>query len=596
MNEFSFQFRKMKFVQLLLVGLFLLVFLFLFRWQIIDSKKFDEMAAERIRNVEIPALRGSIYSSDGTTLAFSERRFDIYVYIPELERAENYGKQSRSEYIKKVSEVLKMEESELRELLDSGPDWIKIASKLPYGRKEALVHLKRDDVEEFPLEGNFVEYTAERIYPENDLASHIVGFYGYNAHGDLEGRSGIEAAWEGSLKSLEGFHQEQVDSFGNTITILDFTPIEEQRGTDIYLTVDLKLQRIIEERLKWAVERYDAEAGAVLLMDPKTGAILALSNYPTFNPNKYNKIKDLEAFSNRAITTPYEFGSVGKIFTVSGAFEEGVVEPKTIILPEGHEGCEFFIDKTEDQCKYNLANCRVCTFDRLPQAPMTVAEGLIKSDNIALYNVAKKLEISGLYKYLSKFRMGEPTGIELFESYGALKQKEEWNISDLVTHSYGHGYEGTLLQVTAAAASVANEGKYMKPHIVSRIVEQNRNIREFEPEAIVQTISSQTSKIVGGILNQVYRNNVFEYYYKDLLNYDIAMKSGTALIPYKNKAGYSDEINTTYIGFDLSKQKSFILSTWLYKPKVGHLASHNSRVLWLEIFNRIKDHLNVPRK
>ncbi len=594
MNNESVNTSKIRVISICLLVAFFFVSALLFRWQVVDAKRFDEMATERIRNVKIPSLRGSIYAKNGATLAYEERRFDIYVYIPELERAERYNKQTRQEYIEKVASVLDQEQDDLRELLNSGPYWIKIATKLTIDKKNELVSLRRDSDEEQPLEGNFVEYTSERIYPENELACHVVGFLGDNGSGEKEGRMGIEGYWEGSLKALEGYKLEQVDSFENTIPIIDFKPIEEQRGMDINLTIDLKMQSIIETKLKESVERYRAESGAVILMDPKTGAILSLANYPNFDLNNFGDVEDPEAFSNRALTVPYEFGSIGKIFTVSGSIEEGLVTPDTVILPEGHRGCEYFRDKNEDECVRDPDLCIVCTFDKLPQPQMTVKDALVKSDNIGLYHTAELLGPTNLYKYLNSFRMGKPTGIEMYESYGYLKNVENWNIADLVTYSYGHGYQGTLLQIASGVSAVANDGKIMQPYIVESIKEPDGDIKAMKPLVIGQPISAETARIVGGMLNQVYRNNIFEHYYKNLLDYPVGMKSGTALIPYKDRPGYSDELNTTYVGFDLSSEKSFLMVAWLHKPQEGTLSSHNVRVLWLEIFEEIKDYFDIP--
>lgn len=594
MNE-QISFVKLRIISFFFLILFVMVFVFLFRWQIIDAKEYEQMATERIRNVEIPALRGSIYASDGTTLAYSERRFDIFAYINEIEDAERYNKQTRDEYLTKVSAIIGIEKEELSKLLDSGPKWVKIASKLSFDQKQQVVNLKRDNEPELPLEGNFVEYTSSRLYPEKMLASNLVGFTGFNLKGDLVGVSGIESRWEESLKALEGFKREQVDSYGNTIAILDFKPVEEKRGIDIYLTIDLKLQRILEQRLKESVERYRAESGAAVLMDPKTGKIMAISNYPTFDPNEYTKVTNGESFSNRAVVVPYEFGSIGKIFTVAAALDMDKVKQDSIILENGHAGCEFFINKDEEQCKFNPSICRVCTFDKRPQPKMTVAEGLIKSDNIALYHTAEVLGSDNLYDYLKKFKMGDKSNIEFDESAGVLKDKSQWNISDLVTYSYGHGYQGTLVQLTAGVAAVANDGKLMQPYIISKFVEPDGTEKIVKPEAVAQPIKPETAKIVGNILAQVYKNNILERYNRDLLNYSIAMKSGTALIPYKDRAGYSDEINTTYVGYDLSDEKSFVLSVWLNKPKAGTLASQNARVLWYDIFRDVKDYIGVPR-
>ncbi|HEX9804325.1 MAG TPA: penicillin-binding protein 2 [Candidatus Dojkabacteria bacterium] len=593
MNEDRISLSKLRIISFGLIVGFLFVFAFLFRWQIVEAKRFEEMASERIRNVSIPSLRGSIYAKDSTTLAFQERRFDIFVYIPELERAEEYQKQTREEFISKVSNSLGQEETVLQKRLSGNSLWIKIADKLTNDEKENLLNQRSEANSERRLEGMFVEFTSERVYPENTLASQVVGFYADNGTGEKEGRAGIELYWENSLRPFEGSTLEQVDSFQNTIPILDFTPVDEKRGIDIYLTIDLQFQRIIEQKLKEGVERYEAEGGAIVLMDPKTGEIISMASYPTFDPNDLGASDNPLSFRNMATSVPYEFGSVGKIFTVAGAIDKGAVTPATMVLPEGHDGCEFYQDPNLRECQQNIAQCRVCTFDSLPQPPKDVAKSLVTSDNVGLYHIAEELGPEDFHAYLEAFRLNKPTGIEMYESTGYIRPLDEWNIADLVVHSYGHGYQSTLLEVVSGVSAIANDGKIMQPHIVSKIVEPDGSEKKIEPEVIAQPVKPETATLVAGILREAFTSGLYEHYYRDLAKYPVAVKSGTALIAYEDRVGYSDEINTTYVGFDISESKSFVMGVWLHKPKRGGLSSQNVRLVWNDTFREIKDYLDI---
>lgn len=588
--------KKIRFITVGILILFSMVVIFLIRWQIVEASRFEDMATERIRNITIPALRGSIYSSDEAALAYQERRFDVFVYIPELQRSENAGRQTRQEFINKVSDHLEVEEEDFRKKINSGSWWIKIADKLTQEEKDALLGIPQDSLDERSLEGMFVEYTSDRVYPSGQLASHILGFYGNNGTGNYEGRSGIELYWEGSLQAIEGYKLEQVDSNENTIAILDITQssVEEQEGVDLVLTIDTRLQKVLEEALEENVEAYKAEAGASVLMDPETGAILAAANFPTYDPNEYEKVEEQQAFSNRAFDVPYEYGSIGKIFTAAAAIEEEAVTPSTVVLPNGHDGCEFYREPDHPDCSVNIDFCRVCTYDRSPQGEMNVAEGLVRSDNIAFYETAKTIGKETLHEYLKRFRISESTGVEIFESNGLLTDWKNWTESDLVTHSYGHGSTGTLLQITSAVSALANDGKIMQPYLVEHIVDPDGKVRSMVPKVIGNPISEKTADEVSDILREVYFNSVFEVYNQDLREYDVAMKSGTALIP--ENGVYTNEINTTYVAWDTSNDKSFILATWLHKPQEGTISSQNARYLWIDTFRGIKDLMNVPTK
>jgi penicillin-binding protein 2B len=150
-----------------------------------------------------------------------------------------------------------------------------------------------------------------------------------------------------------------------------------------------------------------------------------------------------------------------------------------------------------------------------------------------------------------------------------------------------------LLQLTSAVSAIPNDGKIMQPYIVEEIIEPDGDVVKMEQQVVAQPISPLTAKQVGSILTEVYDNSIFEGFNSDLREYNIGLKSGTALIPYEDKVGYSDEINTTYVGFDMSEDRKFVLGTWLHKPKEGTLSSQNARTLWIESFRVVKDHLNV---
>ena len=222
-----------------------------------------------------------------------------------------------------------MSEEELREKLDNGKDWVKIKEKVTNSQKDAVLTLKRDNAINQNLEGIRIEYTSERVYPEKELACHVVGFVGKNEIGDDLGRAGLEHYWEGLLKEQEGYNFTEVDSFGNLIALDSVARIDAKRGATIYTTIDKNIQAIVQENIREAAKKYDAKSASIIVMDPKTGEILALANYPEFDPNDYEKVEDSNAFKNSAISDPAELGSVGKVFTMAAALEEGKVQPNT---------------------------------------------------------------------------------------------------------------------------------------------------------------------------------------------------------------------------------------------------------------------------
>lgn len=596
------QSKKIKFIRLVFLILIFVITCLLFKWQVFDSERFIAIANERFKDIKLPSIRGSILADDGTTLAYSEPRFDTFVWLPEMESAEDRDEQERHEFYEKVSEVLKIAPNELEEKFNTNALWIKIATKITLDEKNALLELKSSKDKYFS--GIQFEYVNRRVYPEDRLASQILGYVGlYDP--EVKGVWGLEQYWDGSLRPVEGVVSSEFDSFGNPITLADTDFIESKPGSNLHTTIDKTLQGILEKKLQEGYIQFEADSVTGIIMDPKTGAILAMANYPNYDPNAYWENTDSDAFGNKAISTPYEVGSVAKIFTLSAALDLGKVTPETILLPEGHDGCEIISPDAEVG-----ANCRhpennktdkpvecICTYDKKPvKQAINVTGALNGSDNIAFRHIALSMSYKEFYSYLKLFGAGQPTQIDLpDESYANLKASEDWNYADQAVYSYGHGYSLTPLEAIVGVASVANNGYRMQPFIVQKIVDADGSVKTIEPKVMARTIKPETAETMGQLMHKVYLGQLIEKKYKYLAEYNLALKSGTALIPYTDRAGYSGEINATFVGFDASPEKTFVMLLKLEKPQIGDLSYYNARLLWLDTFIAIKDHLNVPR-
>ncbi|MFQ5493214.1 MAG: peptidoglycan D,D-transpeptidase FtsI family protein [Candidatus Dojkabacteria bacterium] len=571
------------------------------RWQIFESEEFIAIANERYRDTKIPSLRGSILAKDGSSLAFSEPRFDAYVWIPELELAERRGYQTQEEFVETISSVLGYKEEDLEKLLESGPLWIKIGDKINVNKRNKLIGTKLRDSER-SLQGIQFEYVNRRIYPERRLASHVVGFVGSSTSGSRVGVGGLEQYWEGSLKPQEGFEIGEFDSFGNPITLGDSTPLEPKPGVTLVTTIDKTLQGKLEVNLKRAVEKYESDSATGVIMNPVTGAVMAMASYPNFNPERYFMEQDGAVFGNRAITVPYEIGSVAKIFTVASALDLETLGPTSKVLPNGHKGCEIISPhpKPGASC-FNKDDLKdidcICTYDRKANPnPITLSSAVIDSDNIAFRHIALTMTYEEFYNYLSAFGIGESTEVDLAgESTGLLKPFENWNYADQAVYSYGHSYEITPLQAVTGVAVIANGGNRMQPYLVSQVIDADGKVTDFNPRVVEEVIKPITAETVAEIMHEVFKRNIPENHYQFLDEYYIALKSGTALIPYTDRVGYSDEINTTYVGFDASPEKRFVMLIKLEKPQVGELSFYNAREVWLDTFKDIKGDLGVPK-
>ncbi|MBD3362594.1 hypothetical protein GF362_02645 [Candidatus Dojkabacteria bacterium] len=549
---------------------------------------------------------------------------------------------SKSDFYNEATSILGISRTELESRLSYCPHWIKIASKVDIETKQNLETIPREGfIEKIPfvengykgyamcllqredtkacdelkensyekdevrayiednkqhayLTGLNYEFTSERIYPEKELASHVIGFLGKDLNANDIGRGGVEQKYNGILEPQEGFIAGETDGYGNLIAISDSISIDAKRGSSIKLTIDKNIQKIIEKKIEEGVNKYEAISGSIIVLDPKTGEILGLANYPTYNPEKYFEVEDSSVFTNRTISIPYEVGSVAKVFTLSAAIEEMDIKGDEIVI-DGHEGCTI-IHASEDEYDFR----EICTFDKKPQGPLTLTEALIKSDNLAFVELGTRLGKKRLHKYLSQFGVGKMTSVDLSgESIGYLPKLDNdyaWHPVDVAVFSYGHGYQLNMLQITRGIATIPNKGWLMQPYIVSEIINEYEQTKKFEPIPIRKIVSDETTRKVKIIMEELFIRHT-ERDYKYLQKYQIASKSGTALIPYKDKPGYSSDVNVTYIGFDSSEEAKFIMAVKLEAPQaVEKLSFYSARPLWLETFDELKGSLRIEPK
>jgi cell division protein FtsI/penicillin-binding protein 2 len=570
----------------------ILVF-FCVRWQVVEASRFHEISQSRTFSSELKSQRGAIYSKDGTTLAYSEPRFNMFVWVNDLLFFEKQEIQTREEFINKVSPIIEVTPEDLKSKIDSyykqGILWIPIAQSLSKEQWQQLLELKTDKYDTKTLSGFIFESTSKRIYPEGRLASHIVGLTN-QIKDKYVGVGGIEEAYDGVLNPITGFVTKETDAIGQTVTASLLPTIEPQNGSSIYTTIDKKLQEIAERKAKEGNERYEAHSTSILIMDPKTGSIMAMANYPDYDPNTREE-EEAFVYGNRSTLSPFEAGSIGKTMTIATAMDLGLINADTIIQPNGHQGCEVI----------HKDLLPLCTWDKKPQPPLKAWECFYKSDNICFYHMAKLIDENDFYNYLLKFGVGKASGVDLGrgDSFGILKESDEWNEGDLAAFSYGHGYQVNMIQAADYTATVANYGVRMRPKVVDRIIDAKGNEKEFKPIVIERAIKKETADEMARLMNINFQKSVAanEYHFFDLLNYNIGVKSGTALIA--TEEGYTSDINATQIGFDASDERSFVMVVWLEKPQIpafDRLSFYNSRVLWLETFAEIKDIIGVPRK
>ncbi|MCS7317385.1 MAG: penicillin-binding protein 2 [Candidatus Dojkabacteria bacterium] len=584
--------KNLKFFHVIVFLFGILLVFFCVRWQIVEASKFAKIAKDRIVSNRIESIRGPIYSADGTILAFSEPRFDVYLWMDDVIFYETKGYQTRYELISKISPILGVPTTEIENKIHEFYDkqkirWIKIANEISYSQWEKMTSLKTDKYPNLDLRGYSFIYTASRYYPEGRLATHVLGLVN-KVNNSLIGVSGLERYWSEILNPTTGFVIYEQDARGGIVTSSLFPTVEPESGNAIYTNLVTRIQKIVQHHLKIGVERYKAKSGTVVIVDPKTGKVLAMANYPDYDPN-LRKETDPTVYGNIAITSPYENGSTGKALTLAAVIDLNLVNPDTIMPP--HEGCIEVVHDLKP----------ICTYDRRPKGEIPVKECFATSDNVCFYRLAKMMNVRDFYNYLYAFGAGRPSGIDLHpaeESFGYLPPPEKWNLADVAAFSYGQGYQMNSVQAVMAYATIANYGVRMKPYIVNKIINSDGQEKVFVPQPIQRVLSEKSTEIVNSMMYYNYTKSIrpHEHWYAHLRNYKIGVKTGTGEIAFGGR--YTDSVNSTLIGYDLSPQRAFVMLVRLEDPGVEGadlIASNNVRLIWLDIFNDIKDILGIPK-
>lgn len=323
---------------------------------------------------------------------------------------------------------------------------------------------------------------SKRFYPNLETAAHVVGFTGR----DPNGLEGIELRYDSTILGNTGYMITERDALGRNIAVKNTVIKDSSPGNNIVLTLDKTIQFIAEKELAKAVIESNAKGGMALVMESDTGKVLAMANYPTFNPNAYSRYS-LAQLRNRVVVDSFEPGSTFKVFTIAAALESGVVKPTDVY------NCE--------NGSYRIANRTI--HDDHPHSRLTVSEIIKYSSNIGSAKIGFKMGEQRLSGYLRNFGFGGRTGIDLpGESPGSMKRN--WYGIDLATISFGQGVSLSAIQLVSAVSAIANGGTLMKPYLVERILDDSgKEVQHFEPQAVRRVISPDTAQKVSKMMETV---------------------------------------------------------------------------------------------
>jgi len=561
--------KRIKILSFFLLVLGIVLIGHLFSIQILKHDIYETLA-EKQHNASqiIQPKRGIIYTQDisgkQTALALNKTGYLFYI-VPKL------LKDANKEFLaEKIALILNLDKNEILKKINKADD--------PFEPiKDDITNVEMKAIDELGFKGKGFNYLESnyRFYPQNNFLSQVIGYYGFN--GDKQtGNYGIEEYYNDVLDGSLNYVKAQQDKTDKLIPEANnFKLINE--SAEIILTIDQNIQMVVEEKLKKVVEKWNAKTGLAIVIEPKTGKILAMAQTPSFNPNNYFKIEDYSIFKNRNIQEVYEPGSVIKPITAAIALELGKITPDTTFNDEGWIKIGGYIIKD---------------FDGKAHGIQTMTNVLEKSLNLGAVFMQQLIGKENFLKYFRDFGLDELTEIDLAgEIRGKMVNLYSNRDINFATASFGQGIAVTPIELIRAFATIANGGVMMKPYIVDKIIYSDGSQKINQPVKKRTVISKTTADTVTKMLVNVVTNGFDKARIK---GYFVAGKTGTAQIPNLEGGGYSEEFIHTFVGYAPAFNPKFVILVRMDKPKGITFAADSLSPVFKEIAEYILNYYKIP--
>ncbi|HVB97400.1 MAG TPA: penicillin-binding protein 2 [Chloroflexota bacterium] len=533
--------------------------------QVIEHAHFGTMAtAEHWRESIIPPRRGDILDTSGNELATSVTYESLYASTTEVS--------DPAAVAQKLAPIIGAPASDIQKILSNkqaAPTLIK--AWLPDDVATA--------VEKLGIDGLFLQQEPKRVYPQGNLAAQVLGVVG----ADNNGLSGLELAYNSELAGKPGKLVAERDTAGDALALGPHQYTAPINGSTLTLTIDRYVQWVAERELEAAVSQHHAKGGSVVVLDPRTGAVLAIAGRPTFqnNATELYSQQNVDMYGIPAVSNAYEPGSIFKIVTMAAALDTGTVTPNTSFFNPGY--FNYYGGTIHD------------AIGRSP-GPETMAQTLTYSSNIGVAWAAGQVGAVKFYEYAQRFGIGRPTDIDLpGEASGVLRlpTADDWHPFDLATNSFGQGLSVTPIQMAAAVAAVANGGTLMKPYVVKRI-ESPAETRLFYPTVVGQVIKPQTAVTLTNMLVQVVDDNTLgESRLARVPGYAVAGKTGTAEIPIAG--GYSpNRTIASFAGFAPAENPRFVILVRIDDPQDSPWGETVAAPVFSAIARQLINYYQIP--
>jgi len=530
-------------------------------WQVIMR---DDLLPNVNQASQEPAdhpLRGTIRDRNGYLLATDKVFYKFWVSPNVINSPDSLAEE--------VSTITGIQFEKLREIFSGNEMNVLAHPALPYEVGQEVIEM---DQVAFVLEP-----FSHRSYPNGMLACHLLGF----VNAELRGLAGIEMYYDELLSGkqkqphLEGKVAEEI-KLGQR----PFTPT--QNGVDLVLTIDRAIQFMIEQELTNAVEMYGAEGGTIIVMEPKSGEVLAMGSYPCYDPNHFGQyLEDGTIFQDPAISSQYEPGSIFKLITIAAALDQELVLPSTV---------------WNDPGQLDVGGQLIKNWDNNAYGPRTVTEILGYSLNTGTAWLSMELGEDTFYHYVERFGFGKPTGIELSNEIAGIVKRpgdQNWHPSDLGTNSFGQGIAVTPIQMVSAVASLLNNGQLMQAKIVNAIV-SHAHIEETPPSRQSrQSVSPQVAQTMRQIMVDAVKITTHEALLENE-GWLIGGKTGTAQIPVEGGYHPEDTI-ASFIGFAPADEPAFVVLVKLDRPQgVYQWGSNSAAPTFKRITHHLLNYYNIP--
>ena len=437
-------------------------------------------------------------------------------------------------------------------------------------------------IEQGALPGIRLEPDRVRVYPNQELGAHVLGFVGESAErvGEIVGQAGVEAWYDDALRGEPGQVSADLDRLGRRIPTGRYASIPARHGSHLVLTIDRTIQYIAEQELEVALERYGAEAGTILILNPSGGELLALASRPTYNPMRVHEYQRLgPEFANRTTGLIHEPGSTFKLITMAAGLDCGAITPQTTHNLPGvyrYYGQEF---RNWDEKTY-------------PDQNMT--EVLIHSSNTGAIFVADRIGANRFYDYVERFGFGSPTGIDVAGEVGGIVRRrgdQGWFLPDLAANSFGQGISVTPIQLATAIGAIANGGVMMRPHVARAIVRPDGRQETIQPQSVRRVISSQTCQTLIQMIETA--ESSLPENLALIPGYRTAGKTGTAEVPSGGRI-LPDISIASYVGFGPLEAPQVLALVTIEKPQTGFWGSQVASPTFQRVMRRVFAHLKIP--